>query len=375
MKLHKLIWPVMAVVALVLSAPVVRAQGHYDELPFADPFEFDPDWQWFAPVDMQHLEELSPKKRANTGWFGAYDVTRLWVTRPESANTPLSDKGVAGDWGTGHRLDLGFMRENGHGWTGGFRSIGVSQYHVLLCEIEKDLFDVAVAQIGDIIGGSPFNYRAFPVRNSINVGNLTSFELNKTWRKQPYRYGGIFEPLMGIRYGNFRDTALAESFLITEELEDPADPDSETIDVLNWNSNRTITTNRMLGGQAGFRYFTNYRRWKLSGEFRGFLVANFQTNDRVSNSISGTDDEFTTVFTSVHSYRTEQSGVWGYEIRLESAYQVTKNIALRGGLEAINFGRGIWRGGFPTIVGQDFSNRDEQKLFLAGFTFGAELNR
>jgi hypothetical protein len=60
---------------------------------------------------------------------------------------------------------------------------------------------------------------------------------------------------------------------------------------------------------------------------------------------------------------------------LESAYQVTKNIALRGGLEAINFGRGIWRGGFPTIVGQDFSNRDEQKLFLAGFTFGAELNR
>ena len=64
--------------------------------------------------------------------------------------------------------------------------------------------------------------------------------------------------------------------------------------------------------------------------------------------------------------------VFGFETRAEAAYQVTKYIGLRAGIEVIDFAQGIWRGanpGFGNVAVQD------QNVLLAGFTFGFEVNR
>ncbi len=62
--------PMVAILALAAIPSTVRGQAWH---PFADPMEFDPDYQFFAPVDADYLEELSPRKRAHIGWFGTYD--------------------------------------------------------------------------------------------------------------------------------------------------------------------------------------------------------------------------------------------------------------------------------------------------------------
>ena len=370
----------MAVVVTILTASAARSQHltPYQDFTFADPMEFKPDFQWFAPVDTFSLQELSPQKRANVGWFATYDRTRPWVTRPESVNTADSPKGAAGDLGWGNRYDLGFMRDTGSGWLFTFRSMNVDRYHTHFDEIVAGQYDVIVDFIGNIVEApGPFNYDAFPVRNSINVGSLNNFELNKTWRLSPYRYGGILEPLIGMRYGTFRDRALVEEFELFSILDDPLDPDSDVTDFAVWGADRVSTLNQMLGGQLGFRYFNHYHRWKLSTEFRAFMAANFQTSTRTLNGFTAnlTDDELSP-FVSDQSYLTNQATVWGFEVRAEAAYQVTRDIAIRGGFEAIDFGRGIWRGGyFDPASGEDFSVKKNQFLFMAGLTFGLELNR
>ncbi|MBX3420305.1 MAG: hypothetical protein KF752_01990 [Pirellulaceae bacterium] len=383
MSLHRQTWRWIAVVACLMVAPIARGQVHFDQLPFADPLEFKPDWQWFAPVDSFSLAELSPRKRANTGFFGTYDVTSLWVTRPASFNADASPRGVAGDFGWGHRVDVGFMRENDHGWLGSFRSMNVDQNHTSYFEIIDGNYDIVLAFIQEILGtlgegtDSAFNYFNFPVVNSVNSGALHHFELNKTWRKRPYRYGGILEPLVGLRYDSFTDRFRRESFTLTEELEDPLDPDSTLVTFGNWESDRQEALNRMLGGQLGFRYFTHYHRWRLSTEFRGFMSANFQTNTRTFNFIfADLDNTDLGTFQTVQNYRTDQSLVWGFEARAEAAYQLTKYLAVRSGIDVVDFARGIWRGSEPTnLPVTGIPNRSNQHLFMAGLTFGIELNR
>ena len=60
-----------------------------------------------------------------------------------------------------------------------------------------------------IDGNDPqFGTRAYIICDSLNVGSLSNFELNKTWRRQPYRYGGILEPMIGFKYSTFNDLGL-----------------------------------------------------------------------------------------------------------------------------------------------------------------------
>ncbi len=65
----------VAILALAAIPSTVRGQAWH---PFADPMEFDPDWQFFAPVDADYLEELAPRKRAHVGWFGTFDRLIRW---------------------------------------------------------------------------------------------------------------------------------------------------------------------------------------------------------------------------------------------------------------------------------------------------------
>ena len=41
--------------------------------------------------------------------------------------------------------------------------------------------------------------------NWVNDFDYDSYELNKTWRLEPYHYGGILEPLVGMRWIRIHD--------------------------------------------------------------------------------------------------------------------------------------------------------------------------
>jgi hypothetical protein len=224
--------------------------------------------------------------------------------------------------------------------------------------------------------------RAYILGDSLNVVNFSSFELNKTWRRRPYRYGGILEPMVGFRYSTFNDFALNQSYSrnITQ-ITTPGGVTAQTqLETLI--SNETRIKNQMVGGQLGARYFTHYQRWTLSGEFRAFATANFQNrtyNQRtftteyaaapaIDAAVSATD--YSTGSLVVNESNNEF--VFGFEARAQAAYQVTRAFNIRAGVDVLNFAQGIWRGANPGF-GQ-VGNHD-QDVQMAGFTFGVVLNR
>ena len=54
--------------------------------------------------------------------------------------------------------------------------------------------------------------RVYVLEDSLNVFSMSNFELNKTWRREPYRYGGIIEPMVGFKYMTLDDFAVNQSY-------------------------------------------------------------------------------------------------------------------------------------------------------------------
>lgn len=390
MSLLNLAWRFIAAATLVVVSPNVM--GQFRELPngpayhpFAEPLEFDPDWQFFAPVDVELLMEKSPRKRAHEGWFATYDRTYLWTSRPETEQSKAD-----GDFGWGNRYDVGFMTSRNTGWLASFRSMGGPNVYDRIYQERinrfnpDDVGDPVTAPVQPFIDANDpqLGTRAYVLGDSLNVFGLTNFELNKTWRLEPYRYGGILEPLVGFKYSTLKDFAMNQSYsrsilLITEPGAITTDTQLETLV-----SNETRIENQMVGGQFGARYFTHYERWTVSGELRTFAMANFQNRHYAQRVfITEYDGEpdigvevVATDYTSgsgfAHSTNTEF--VFGFEARAEAAYQLTKYIGLRGGIDVIDFADGIWRGANP---GFGDVNAHDQDVQLAGFTMGIEINR
>ncbi|MCA9158758.1 MAG: BBP7 family outer membrane beta-barrel protein [Planctomycetales bacterium] len=388
MSLLNLALRVIAAVTVMVASPSLMAQGknlpngpafH----PFAEPLEFDPDWQFFAPVDVDSMLEKSPRKRANTGWFAAYDRTHLWVSRPAteaSANT--------GDFGWGNRFDVGFMTTERTGWFASFRHIsGPNMYDNIYQErlnrVNTDDTNSLTDPVQPFIDANDpqLGTRAYVLQDSLNVFNMSNFELNKTWRREPYRYGGIIEPMVGFKYMNVDDLAVNQSYARSLL---PLTGGAATTDqqVETFTSRETRIKNQMVGGQLGARYFTHYNRWTLSGELRAFGMANFQARDAsvrslatqysggagINTGVTATDYSTGTGFAQT----TNTEFVFGFEARAQAAYQVTKGFSLRGGLDVIDFAQGIWRAANPGFGNINENNQDVQ---LAGYTFGLEFNR
>ncbi|MEI6527686.1 MAG: hypothetical protein WCP62_16775, partial [Planctomycetota bacterium] len=60
----------------VLTAAAMAGQLGFADSgyhPFSEPVDFDPDWQLFAPMQLQDIEDLSPRQRAPHGLFLTYD--------------------------------------------------------------------------------------------------------------------------------------------------------------------------------------------------------------------------------------------------------------------------------------------------------------
>ncbi len=379
--------------ALVLLA-VLTAGAHAQQFqPFIDPNYFHPDLQFFAPAEAG--EEYGGEPRLRTGWYGGYDRLYIYVSRPkgEQSNTE-------GDFTWGNRYDIGYMTEENHGW--GFSAIHIDGPHKsdgyeverLNRYLEPDTGGGGGGTGGGGTGGTTTSAlrpvvdrndgftgeRSYNLENSVNKGDLVGFDLNKTWRLEPLHNGSIIEPLVGFRYNKFRDLTRRDVY---ERFDDEGNlvPVLPTADVAlddatleRFTINEWGITNHMVGGQLGFRWYKKQSRWLLDSDFRAFAMQNFQGmySQQLSETTlydgAGTGSETTLILRDKNiRYDHDSEFVWGMEIRAQAAYEVTRDIALRGGMHLIDYANGVGRG-------NNFaSNRED--LLMVGFTFGLTVNR
>lgn len=225
-----------------------------------------------------------------------------------------------------------------------------------------------------------YDFRFYNVGETLNVFKYQSYELNKTWRMTPYHYGGIVEPLIGLRYMKLRDinsfNQYVSSIYPPPPPEDPVEPPSETL-----TTQKDVTLNDMFGGQVGFRYFKPHDRYVLSTDFRAFFGGNWQSS-KFQTITDYTEYDGVEVGSEVVSMSTIETPAiysqnsefyFGYDVRAELSYQVSKLFSVRAGMQAIQIGRGVWRGG-NGIQGQLAGGAKDQGLFMFGATFGMNLN-
>lgn len=371
----------VAILALAAIPSTVRGQAWH---PFADPMEFDPDWQFFAPVDADYLEELAPRKRVNVGWFGTYDRGYTLVSRS-------NEEGGGGDFTWTNRYEVGMMNQKNSGWLFTHKHMGGPNVYERV--YQPRINEVNTADNGIIADSTNplfpsherndaiFEERAYNLGDSLNVAAYSSFEINKTFRMEPYRYGGIMEPLVGLRYSSFRDYSLNQAYE-TSLFQISTGTNAATFLTESLTTAEWRIDNRMFGGQLGFRYFNHAGRWTLSTELRALALANFRREARrfftTTTQYAGVAEssdvvaERTTYPVLVIPKQTT-GFVPGFEVRAEAAYKVTKYVDLRFGVDFIDLATNIRRG--AVLNGPQFGVAGNNSVQMTGFTFGVALNR
>lgn len=397
MSVLNLAWRIVVLVAVAAVGP--SAMGQSATLgqtfhPFAEPLEFNPDWQFFAPVDVDSVLELPSRKRANNGWFATWDRTYLRMSRSDTEQSE-----TLGDFTWGNRFDLGLMNDKESGWLVSLRSVGGPNVYdrTMQERINRvnaaDVFNPSAPIFPvDDRNDPQLRQRVYVLGDSLNVAGISSVEINKTWRMEPYRYGGILEPMLGLRYTKFKDYSVDQAYarapgpLISTNAAPGVTNIVETLQSFEANND-----NYMVGGELGFRYFNYYKRWTLSTELRAFGLQNFydtrnQTRQIITEYSAATAgatvvaQDTSSTFGIAYDHGT--AFVPGFEVRAEAGYQVTKYFNIRGGLDFIDFARGVLRGSAETvnglvIPGQPLRTFETklQDVQLVGVTFGITLNR
>jgi hypothetical protein len=386
MSVRKLASGVLAALALLSGAAIADAK---DPINVVDPFEFDPDFRWFEPVYDLDLADMKPEKRAHTGWFATYDRLNLYAGRPELFRPDTGENRLDGGWG--NRYEVGFMLPGDkHGWMFNWTKLDVLAADTFQQERlnrfidPTDGFPITNTFGFPIRGGEGnnlgYDFRFYNVGKTLNVFKYQSYELNKTWRMTPYHYGGIAEPLIGLRYMKLRDinsfNQYESSIYPPPPPDPPVEPPAETL-----TTQKDVTLNDMFGGQIGFRYFKPHNRYVLSTDFRAFFGGNWQSS-KFQRIIDYTEYDGVEVGSEVVSMSTTETPAvfsensefyFGYDVRAELSYQLTKMLSVRTGMQAIQIGRGVWRGGQGS-PGQLAGGAKDQGLFMFGATFGLNFN-
>ncbi|TWU51655.1 hypothetical protein [Rubripirellula reticaptiva] len=400
MSVRKLTASLLTALALLGGVASVGAQEHF---PAADPFAFDPDFNWFEPVYDVDLADMKPSKRAPTGWFATYDRLNLYGSRPELDEPGTNLSGTTNaetklDSGWGHRYEIGYMLPDADkGWTLNWTSNNVHQAYA----VRRERFNRYNG--GQVTGGSGdsdafgafgfetppgvrnnegYSYRFIDIATSENFINYNSYELNKTWRMEPYHYGGILEPLVGLRWMRVKDYNFSQSFNV--DVSDPLQGEPIDSIVEQMTSDNAITDNDLLGGQVGFRYMKAMGRFTYSSDFKCFFGGNYQcsTYDRTiervvyDNPVTIGDPP---IFidhdkdTTRPQYTRNEEFFVGFDVRGEVGYQLTRMLQVRAGFQVIDIARGLWRGGSGT-GGVVSAGDNDQDYVMVGGTFGLSLN-
>ena len=362
---------------LVTSSTTVQAQRY---LPFIDLGYFATDSQFFAPAD---IDDYGGGPGTSTGWFAAYDRMYLYVTRPNA-----EESYTQGDTAWGNRLDLGYMTEERHGWLISVQTItGPNSNERIRQERNNRFMEDAAPQDEAIDPPQDNNNRETGARDyfltdSLNVANLSSFELNKTFLLRPMHNGAVVEPFFGFRYMQFTDINQEDDYTRYDDEGNvvpvipigpppaiqPADAAFEELI-----SNNGSFENNLVGGQIGFRYSQHRSRWLLSGEARAFAFTNLQ-NFHMSQlqivtevDVGSGNEPDSEQQKIIHTYSHGTEFVFGGEIHAEAAYEVTRDVSLRVGMEFLDLATGIGRG--------RNADRNSEDVQMFGVTFGLTVNR
>ena len=363
--------------------------------PFIEPGHFEHDLQFFAPAS--DLDTYGgPILRE--GWFGSYDRMYLRMSRPDDV-----DSKNRADRGWGNRVDLGYITSgvnHDHGWLFSHSNYSTANwfetYQEKINRVNEDDEGRAPAEDDDDDeervnpisdrndSGPPDQARFYRVRDSLNVGDFNSIELNKLFRMPPLHHGGLLEPFIGFRYVKFESTWQQQDYFRYNEdgLTFPFPPiipnrdlfdigDAETEDLI---TDRFYFTNDMIGGQLGMRWKHRISRWNLSSELRAIGFHNFQNLERTFEiertyyDGGGTGSEVDgQVRTKFRENAYTNSTVVAADIRMQAAYELTRDVSFQVGMQYLGFYNGIGRGRFV-----DYNSQD---LHLVGVTFGVEVNR
>lgn len=417
MSVRKLTTKLTMLLVLATGGVSASAQDHNHAL--ADPFAFDPDFQWFEPVYDADILDVKPKKRAHTGWFATYDRINLYGSRP--ANSDDIGDGNLLDSGGGHRYDVGYMRpdadtgmlftyiENQASASDSVMAFRLNRLNIQDAEGEPTYPDPNRFGLdrfrdsdGNVIG---FGTRFYNVGLTLNNMKMNSYELSKTWRMEPYHYGGILEPMLGARFIRADDSASLQTYGYTFDdpnlasigigtspyvslIPNPPGTDPTPLDRLN--TYGVQIQNDIYAVQAGLRYFKFQNRWRYSGEFRGFTGVNSQSYSSRRTEATTVYDSFDegalvvldTTTASTTQFDNNSEFVIGFDARAELGYQLTKMINVRCGLQVIDIATGVWRSSHnlaeqtsglltPSIE----TGKQDQNYIAFGYTFGIELNR
>lgn len=378
--------------AVALVAGLIAAEARSQTFqPFIDPDYFHPDLQFFAPAE---LTEYGGEPTPNTGWFGSFDRVWTYVSRPRS-EASYTD----GDFTYGYRWELGYMTERNHGWSASFMQIqGPNAANVVRQErlnryVEPDTGNNNGG--GGTGGGTGAQEPTFPasdrndgvtgertydLTNSLNYGRLNAFDINKTFRLEPLHRGSILEPYFGVRLNQFRDRTRRDVYdrFADDGTPVPVLPDANVAldDAVleRLSENLWQVTNNMVGGQLGVRWYTEKSRWTLDSDFRVFAMQNFQSltfqNYTTTTLYDGAGTGSEVVLELRGNQRQDSHNsefVYGFQVRGQAAYAVTRDFHLRAGLDLTDYAQGVGRG-------NNFTRLDDG-LLLVGLTFGVTLNR
>jgi hypothetical protein len=349
------------------QVPTAPGSDHFWQFqPFFDPGYFDQDFQFFAPAE---VNDFGGEEHPNVGLYVTFDRTYVNVTRP--IDTYSRGSGNQGDFTWGNRIDVGWMNEEDKGWN-------LNMWHI---NGPNEKFATAGSVVGLTPAGSTTaqDFVIDQTFDSINVLKMSSFEMNRVWRRPPFHNGTNFEPYLGYRYINVRD-------FFQRDFMQEVPVGTQPFEYFFIDSFKAIFENQMHGGQLGARIFRQRGHWMLSGEIKFFAFGNFQALRRtreqsflvnpedqgqvrvigplpldLSQPTSGGD-----VNREITHDRATQF-VFGGEVKGEAAYELTRDINLRVGFVFFDLGQGIGRGN---------NMRDNnQAVQMAGVTFGFTYNR
>ncbi|MEL7500290.1 MAG: BBP7 family outer membrane beta-barrel protein [Planctomycetota bacterium] len=316
-----------------------------DNLPFASPGLFDYDAQIFAPLEFTNGKEKEP----NTGFYFTLDKTYTSVTRApkfQGQQLQLQQLGSEFSWGT--RYEGGWFGENEAGWNLVYQNINSSSF---------------------------VNGRDTLVENPMLVeSKISTFEINRIFRQSLSR-GGYFEPYLGLRYNGLSDESIEDT--TSSVLADPDGDGTFTTFVLD-NRFKQRASNSSVGLQAGSRYSVRRGRWRFTGDA---AVATTYNQQRYFSTDIG--EQIDGSIGIVETDRSDQSFVPVIDGQIELAYNVSRDLSVRLGVQGTFMWDGIVRVNTETTllngnsiqgIGPAFQPFDED-FTAAGFLFGVEWRR
>lgn len=371
-----------------------------------NPVDFEPFVRPFGPAE---TSGYGNGPRPKVGFFGSFERVYWVFSKPQVAvvgsetaggfvqfntllPTTLRNTVDTGEFEAnpawGNRIELGYIDTNDYGWLASVLDhVSQGQFHQY--QNAQVLFDDPLGYLNTNLF-TIFNLGKFPpifqFLNLKNVTRLNGLELMRLYRAPRMHNGGYFDVMYGVRFLQLDDT-----FSVTttncDYTNDCTGLSAFVFNPLADSRWSTRAQNNMIGPQIGLRWSHQRQRWIWSSEARFLAAANFQnvtqkyslgTNtapdagtflvqSAILPGLGGTNHQYTTLFSPVG------------ELRLQVAYQVTSNIALKFGYTGLAMGnitrasnRVDYSG--PNLI-SILPGGIHQTFYSNGINFGVELNR